>query len=167
MSPTCKIQKCGSNFTGRSVLRQAHRPGPGPSEANFSFLLWTLDTPKRIERAPHAETWKWLLKGYLQFLPLGSLLTGLCHRTSRCELVDHAWSDIEDAFKRWTDADRNSKKKERSFAGRWIELELPRGRRYHGLRQWTRRCRQDIDLPGTMIRQLQQLDTLITNPPRH
>ncbi|KLJ08564.1 hypothetical protein EMPG_15992 [Blastomyces silverae] len=75
----------------------------------FLLAMDIVDTPRRIERDPHAKTWKWLLKGYLQFLPLGFLLTELCYRTSRGEVVDHAWKVVEDAFSRWTDADRNSK----------------------------------------------------------
>ncbi|PGH03576.1 hypothetical protein GX51_04002 [Blastomyces parvus] len=97
-------------FYGQECFVASSSPG-ARTIRNQLFLLAMdiVDTPRRVERDPHAKTWKWLLKGYLQFLPLGFLLTELCYRTSRCEVVDRAWKIAEDAFSRWTDEDRNSK----------------------------------------------------------
>ncbi|PGG95505.1 hypothetical protein AJ79_10016 [Helicocarpus griseus UAMH5409] len=74
----------------------------------FPLAIDIIDTPRRIERQPHAKRWKWLLKGYLQFLPLGFLLTQLRYRSS-CEVEDHAWKVAEGAFARMTDEDKDSK----------------------------------------------------------
>jgi hypothetical protein len=74
----------------------------------FLTAIDIVDTPRRIRQEPQAEQWKWLLRGYFQFLPMAFLLSELSRRQN-FESLDHAWEVAEHAFSRWTDEDKDSK----------------------------------------------------------
>ncbi|KAK2798318.1 hypothetical protein FQN50_008874 [Emmonsiellopsis sp. PD_5] len=85
-----------------SLQEQSHR------DSLFLLCVDIVDSRRRVEREAHAKRWKWLLKGYLQSLPLGFLLTELCYRESS-DVVDHAWEVAQSAFAKWRDNERDSK----------------------------------------------------------
>ncbi|KAK2789420.1 hypothetical protein FQN51_002702 [Onygenales sp. PD_10] len=85
-----------------SLQEQSHR------DQLFLLCVDIVDTRRRVEREAHGRRWKWLLKGYLQSLPLGFLLTELCYRESS-DVVDRAWEVAQSAFTKWRDNERDSK----------------------------------------------------------
>jgi hypothetical protein len=57
---------------------------------------------------PEVQRWKWLVKGYHQYLPLAFILTELCHREDS-DLVARAWKVVERAYLRWGEDIQHSK----------------------------------------------------------
>lgn len=66
----------------------------------FLAAVAVLDIPRRLEAEPMAVHWSWLLKAYMQFLPLRFVLDELCYRP-RSEVSDHAWTIANMALDRW------------------------------------------------------------------
>jgi hypothetical protein len=66
----------------------------------FLAAIDIIDMARDHGLEPEAQKWKWLLKGYHQYLPLAFLLTELCCRQESGE-VARAWEVVERACRRW------------------------------------------------------------------
>jgi hypothetical protein len=75
----------------------------------FLTAIDIVDIPRRLRQEPQGDQWKWLLKGYFQFLPMAFLLTELSRRSQNFESLDYAWEVAEHAFSGWTDEDKDSR----------------------------------------------------------
>jgi hypothetical protein len=78
-------------------------------EQLFHCAIDIVDTASRVKNEPQARKWLWSLSGYMQFAPLKFLLTELCRRRER-RAFRMAWAHVEDAFCRWADDIKETKK---------------------------------------------------------